>query len=108
MAKTPFAEFWPHYLREHQRSATRLFHAGSTVVEIICLVGLVVTRDWRWLLAGLILGYGLAWFSHFAIEHNRPATFRHPLLSWLADHKMVFLMLTGRLKDEIARAQARP
>lgn len=103
MSKTTFAAFWPDYLREHSRPATRFFHAGATLVELVCLVGLIATRDWRWLVAGLLVAYGLAWFSHLALERNRPATFRHPFLSWLADHKMVFLLLTGRLGGELER-----
>lgn len=98
MPKLTFAEFWPHYLREHSRPATRLFHAGATLAELACLGAFALTLDWRWLLAAPLLAYGLAWFSHFFVEHNRPATWQHPFFSWLADHKMVFLMLTRRLK----------
>jgi len=35
-------------------------------------------------------------FAHFFVEHNRLPTFRHPLWSWLADQRMVGLMLSGR------------
>jgi hypothetical protein len=53
--------------------------------------------------AALLLPYALAWFSHFFVEHNRPATFGHPLWSWLADQKMVALMLVGKMVDEARR-----
>jgi len=36
------------------------------------------------------------------VEHNRPATFEHPLWSWRADQKMA-LMLTGKMSDEVRR-----
>jgi hypothetical protein len=37
------------------------------------------------------------------VEHNRPASFDHPLWSWLADQKMVALVLTGRMNQEVRR-----
>jgi len=46
---------------------------------------------------------GLAWISHFFVEHSRPATFEHPLWSWWADLKMVALMLTGKMSEEVRR-----
>ncbi|MEO6391262.1 MAG: DUF962 domain-containing protein, partial [Pyrinomonadaceae bacterium] len=42
------------------------------------------------------------------IEHNRPATFRHPLWSFIADYKMFGMMLIGRMnRAEIERCCAR-
>jgi hypothetical protein len=103
-----FAAFWPRYLADHSRPATRAFHAAATLAELSCLAGFLVTHDWRWLVALPLVGYGLAWFSHFAIERNRPATWQHPLWSWLADHKMMWLLVTGRLPAELARHEICP
>ena len=50
-----------------------------------------------------LVGYGAAWVGHFFVEHNRPATFQHPLWSFRGDYKMLALMLTGRLHAELAR-----
>ena len=50
-----------------------------------------------------VLAYGFAWSGHFLIEKNRPATFRHPWLSLLGDHKMAALMLLGRMDAEMER-----
>jgi hypothetical protein len=41
-------------------------------------------------------------------EHNRPATFEHPLWSWWADQKMVALMLSGKMAEEVRRCAAAP
>lgn len=93
-----FADFWPHYLAEHSRAGTRLLHAAGTITSTALAVALVATGRWRWLPLALVTGYAAAWVSHFLIEHNRPATFQHPLWSFAADYKMVALMLTGRMK----------
>jgi hypothetical protein len=103
-----FAEFWPFYLAEHSRPATRWFHLAGTLVWLGLLATAVVTRNW-WLLAVVPVGaYGLAWFSHFCIERNKPATFKYPLFSLLADHKMAFYMVTGQLGRELARLNISP
>lgn len=38
----------------------------------------------------------VAWFSHFTIEGNRPATFGHPFWSFRGDLKMLAMMWRGR------------
>ena len=100
-----FAEFWPHYVAEHSRTGTRALHAAGTITSTMLAVALVATGRWRWLPLALVTGYAAAWAGHFLVEHNRPATFRHPLWSFAADYKMVALMLTGRMGGEVERAR---
>ncbi len=103
-----FDEFWPYYLAEHSRPATRWFHFLGTLVWLGLLAAALVTLTW-WLLAAMPLAaYGLAWFSHFFIERNKPATFKYPLFSLLADHKMALFMVTGQLARELARHNISP
>ncbi|MDA2912450.1 DUF962 domain-containing protein [Acidobacteriia bacterium AH_259_A11_L15] len=103
-----FAEFWPYYLAQHSRPATRWVHLAATLAWLALLAAALGTRTW-WLLAAIpVVAYGLAWFSHFFLERNRPATFRYPLLSLLADHKMAFLMLTGGMARELEQLQIQP
>ena len=101
-----FAEFWPFYVREHSRPGTRALHAVGTLTGTALLVGLAATGRWRWLPVALVPGYAAAWVGHFFVEHNRPATFKHPLWSLLGDYKMVALMLAGRMGGEVKRAHA--
>jgi hypothetical protein len=92
-----FREFYPIYLAEHgNRTCRRLHVVGSTLV-ILCVVALVLTGNWWWLAAALTCGYGLAWIGHFFFEHNRPATFRHPIYSLAGDWVMYAQVLTGRI-----------
>ena len=100
---TTFAEFWPEYVRAHSQPATRVMHSVGTLTGWMLLGAALVTRRW-WLIAvALILPYALAWISHFFIEHNKPASFDHPLWSWWADQRMVFLTLIGRMGAEVRK-----
>ena len=65
---------------------------------LVILATALWTREWGWLLAAPIAGYGLAWFGHLVFERNRPATFRHPLHSLAGDFVMFKDILLGRLR----------
>jgi hypothetical protein len=75
----------------------------GTLTGWALLIAAIALRRWWWILGALIVSYALAWVSHFFVEHNRPATFEHPLWSWWADQKMVALMLAGKMSAEVAR-----
>jgi hypothetical protein len=102
-----FAEFWPFYLGEHSKPATRWLHFVGSTVGLVLLVLALTTQTWRLLLFALVSGYAFAWVSHFVIEKNKPATFRYPLWSFAADWKMWALMVTGRLDAELVRLSHR-
>lgn len=61
-------------------------------------------RQPLWLLAAPLAGYGFAWFGHYVIEKNKPATFGHPLWSLISDYRMLWLWLTGSLGPQLSRA----
>jgi hypothetical protein len=98
-----FAEFWPSYVLAHSQPLTRILHSVGTLIGWGLLVAAVLFRT-PWLVLGAVLApYAFAWFSHFFVEHNRPASFGHPLWSWLADQKMVAMVLAGKMSGEVRR-----
>ena len=97
-----FADFWPHYVRAHSRPRTRVLHAIGSTLALACIV-LAFVKSWWFLLAAPLIGYSFAWYAHFFVEHNKPATFGHPFYSLAADYVMVAKMLTGRMDDEVRR-----
>lgn len=93
-----FAEFYPYYLSEHRHPVSRALHYVGTWCSVLCLLSLAGTGNLWWLLGALFCGYSFAWFGHFYFEHNRPATFRHPLYSFAGDFRMWWELNLGRLK----------
>jgi hypothetical protein len=103
-----FKTFWPEYVRAHSQPGTRAVHLVGTLLGWLLLIFAIALRHWWWILGALVVSYALAWISHFFVEHNRPATFEHPLWSWWADQKMVALMLGGKMAEEVRRCAAAP
>ena len=97
MRYASFGEFYPYYLSEHGRSGTRRLHFAGTLLVLLTLGGVAATQRWVFLWLLPLFGYGLAWLGHFAVERNRPATFRHPLYSLIGDFRMFADMLRGRV-----------
>lgn len=100
-----YAEFWDFYVAEHSQPATRLLHFVGTSLGLVLLVWIVRGGHWFYLPVCFPVGYAFAWFSHFFVEHNKPATFKYPLWSFISDYKMVFYMLTGRMNAEVERVK---
>ncbi|XP_047309163.1 uncharacterized protein LOC124912568 [Impatiens glandulifera] len=100
-------EFWPYYMSQHSNPATRRWHFGGTLASIICLI-YSLWFNWWFLFLVPLFGYGLAFYSHFFVEGNVPASFGHPVWSFLCDLKMFGLMVTGQMDREIKRLGKRP
>ncbi|KAK9120416.1 hypothetical protein Syun_018033 [Stephania yunnanensis] len=99
-------ELWAFYMSQHSKPSTRRWHFAGTLTALLILIFSIIFA-W-WVVFVPIFGYGLAWYSHFFVEGNVPATFGHQIWSLLCDFKMFGLMLTGRMDREIKRLGKRP
>jgi len=100
MAYASFREFYPYYLSEHRNPTCRKLHfAGSSLVLALLALSIVMRNAWLLLLIP-VAGYGFAWVGHFVFEKNRPATFKHPLYSFLGDWVMYWQLATGKIAFE--------
>jgi hypothetical protein len=98
-----YPQFWRRYLAAHADRRTRALHYLGTGGAIAVLLVAALSRDWRWLIAAPLVGYGFAWTGHFVFERNKPETFGHPFWSLYSDFRMLALFLAGRLAGERAR-----
>jgi len=103
-----FSAFWPFYLGEHSLPITRTMHFVGSWVALLNVVAAVITLQPGYLLGAIVSGYAFAWVSHFFMEKNRPATFKYPLWSFIADWKMWGFIMTGRITAELDRLGIRP
>jgi len=108
MAERKYHSFWafyPYYLTEHSDFNNRVLHfIGTGIVIALFLVGLFT---WHPILFAFIplAGYGFAWFGHFFLEKNKPATFTYPLWSLGSDFVMFWHILTGQIGEKLKDAQ---
>src|ERR1051325_382068 len=101
----PFSDFWPYYVRAHSRPRTRVLHAIGSILALAS-IGLAFAVSAWFFLAAPLIGYAFAWYAHFFVEHNKPATFGHPVFSPGAHFRILFLVVGGRMDAEVSRATA--
>jgi hypothetical protein len=98
-----YTEFWDFYVAEHSRPLTRQLHFAGTSLGLLLLAYFIYTGRWYLFPLFFVVGYAFAWFAHFVIEKNKPASFRYPLWSFISDFKMMWYMATGRMDGEVRR-----
>src|SRR3569832_568354 len=69
-----YRDFWPYYLQEHAKPATRTLHFIGTGLAVGAVTAAILTGQ-AWLGAvALVASYGPAWAAHFFVEKNHPTT----------------------------------
>lgn len=101
-----YSEFWDFYVREHSKPLTRGLHLVGTTLGVALLIYFVAIGRWYFFPVLLVVGYAFAWFAHFVVEKNRPATFKYPLWSFISDFKMIAFIVTGRMRGEVDRVNS--
>lgn len=97
-----FKEFWSFYVGEHINPLTRFIHVAGTTLALILLIATFLSKAWWGLLIAPAVAYAGAWLSHFTIEKNKPATFRYPFWSLLADFLMLYKTFNNTMEAEVA------
>jgi len=108
-----FREFYPFYLGEHSHPVCRRLHVVGTTIALASQLRVLVSflpsllvrlnqpilsaklnalriagggkRQLRIAVLGILQAYVWAWIGHFIYEGNRPATFKHPIYSFMGD-----------------------
>lgn len=91
-----FDAFYKFYLQQHSKTGTKIMHFIGTALGLLGLFCAIITLSIVYFIAGIVIGYFLAWVSHLLIERNKPATFTHPLYSLLADIRMFYELLSRK------------
>ena len=93
-----FSEFYPVYLQEHSNLTCRRLHFAGTWLVLAVVAGAWLLREPLLLWLVPVVGYGFAWAGHFFFEHNKPATFKHPMYSLMGDWVMWKDILFGKVR----------
>lgn len=98
-----FDDFWPHYVRLHARRGTQLAHAAATTTCAALVALAVAKRRPSLLLLAPLADYAIAQASHRLFEKNATTPWRKPTWHARAELRMLRLVITGRMKDEVRR-----
>ena len=99
-----FEALWPHYVRLHTRPGTQQMHAAATLSCIALLASGLALHQPLLLLAAPLVNFAIAQASHRAFEQNRTTPWKNQLWHTRAELRMLGLVLTGRMAEEVDRA----
>ncbi len=105
-----FNDFYMFYLQEHTKQGTRNWHLAGTTAAVSLFTAGLFTSGW-FILAAPFAGYIPAWYSHFKIEENRPATWlgiREIFKSLSCDFVMGANRIRGTLNEDLRLSGVNP
>ena len=98
-----FHDFWPLYLKAHRMPGTRALHYFATIIGISASIDAVVTLQPLIFVIGVPLSYCVAIASHRLIEGSAPLIRVNAVWGAVADLRMCWLAVTGKLDAEFAK-----
>ncbi|HKP25769.1 MAG TPA: methyltransferase domain-containing protein [Dongiaceae bacterium] len=98
-----FREFWPLYLNAHRLPGTRALHYFATALGILSAIQAVAAQQAWIFVAGIALSYAIAISAHWFVERNQPLIGVSVFWGAVADLRMCWLALTGRMEIELIR-----
>lgn len=101
-----FEEFWPYYVRLHTKPETQILHAAASLACIGLLGTALVLRNPVFAMAAPLVDYAIAQASHRVFEKNVTMPWKNTLWHTRAELRMLRLVLSGRMRAEVARACA--
>lgn len=105
-AEPDFEAFWPHYVRLHTRRETHVLHAIATLSCLGLLAAAVVARQPALIVLAPLADFAIAQASHRLYEHNVTTPWKNQLWHTRAELRMLRLVLTGRMGEEVSRLNA--
>jgi ubiquinone/menaquinone biosynthesis C-methylase UbiE len=98
-----FKDFWPLYLNAHRLPGTRALHYFATALGVLSAIQAVAAQQPWIVFAGIALSYAIAISAHWFVERNQPLIGISALWGAVADLRMCWLALTGRMEIELIR-----
>ena len=98
-----FKEFWPLYLSAHRLPGTRALHYFATALGILSAIEAIAAQQVWIFFAGIGLSYAIAISAHWFVERNQPLIGVSAFWGAVADLRMCWLALTGRMEIELIR-----
>ena len=92
-----FSAFYQEYLTLHQNKTCRRLHLLGMAVALVIFIVALFTSYWMWSVLAPVLIYPFAWTGHLVFEKNTPATWSNPWYSVLADLRMTWDIVRGRI-----------
>ena len=97
-----FEQYWPLYVENHKKKITRELHFWSAIIYLATWLPGFFFNFWWGIPASILFGYILAFFTHKYIEKS-PYNIKHPYWGILGNTKMFFLILLGKMDQEMIR-----
>jgi hypothetical protein len=103
MKPNNFNDYYKYYLTLHQKRETKIFHIIGNFLTIVYLFLSIYIAIFNIIFVPLIfitpfIVYPFAWYSHLVFEKNKPAAWSNPIWAKMCDWRMIYEVLTGKIK----------